>query len=134
RLLNRGPLRKGADLSEMDEQELNTRLFHDNGHGLWGQSIGYEIPLSAEKEGQLKVDILAIGKDKPSLEIIELKRAKNTDDSPLMAMTEATCYGIQAVRCRDYLLKNSVLKEKLVSTEHFETIRLILAAPHAYWE
>jgi hypothetical protein len=49
-----------------------------------------------------------------------------------MAMTEAICYGIQAVRCRDYLLP--VLEEKSVSMEHFETIRLILAAPQAYWE
>jgi hypothetical protein len=72
--LNLGPLRKGHDLSKMSENELNTRLYHDNAHDLWGPSIGYEIPLSAESEGQLKVDVLAIGKGKPSLEIIELSK------------------------------------------------------------
>jgi hypothetical protein len=132
--LQLGSLRKSVDLSKISENELNTRLFHDNAHGLWGANIGYEIPLSAESDGQLKVDIFAIGKDNCSLEIIELKKANNKSDSPLMALTEAICYGIQAVRCRDYLLKNSVLMEKLVSPRHFETIRLILAAPHPYWE
>jgi hypothetical protein len=133
-LLSLGPLRKGVDLSKMSENELNTRLFHDKAHDLWGRSIGYEIPLSAESEGQLKVDIFGIGKGKPSLEIIELKQANNKSDSPLMAMTEAICYGIQVVRCRDYLLENSVLKKESVSSEHFDAIRLILTAPHAYWK
>src|SRR5712691_3754991 len=128
--LNHGPLRKGDDLCNLSENELNTRLFHDNGHDLWGQNIGYEIPLSAESEGQLKVDIVAIGKDNHSLEIIELKQANNKGDSPLMAMTEAICYGIQAIRCRGFLLKQPKLIAKLVPTEHLKRIRLIVAAPN----
>src|SRR5207253_26236 len=101
--------------------------------GHWGESIGYEIPLAAESDGQLKVDILAIGQDKSSLEIIELKKAKNKSDSPLMALTEAICYGIQAVRCQDYLVSDPHLIEKSVFKAHFKSIRLILAAPNAYW-
>ena len=126
-------MRKGADLRKLSENEINARLFHDGKHGLWGTSIGYEIPLAAESDGQLKVDIFAIGKDAVSLEIIELKRAENKCDSPLMALTEAICYGIQVVRCRDSLLVDLVQKEKLVSEEHFHRIRLVLAAPEAYW-
>jgi hypothetical protein len=77
------------------------------------------------------VDIVAIGKDGCSLEIIELKQATNTSDSPLMALTEAICYGIQVVRCRDSILID--LKEPSMSREHFGRIRLMLVAPHQYW-
>ncbi len=133
-LLNPELLRKGDSLADLSENEINARLYHDIGHSLWGRSIGYEIPLAAESDGQLKLDIFAIGNDKRSLEIIELKKASNTSDSPLMALTEAICYGIQLVRCRKYLLKDKVLKGNFVSAKHFKCIRLILAAPRQYWE
>ena len=80
----------------------------------------------------LKVDIIAIEESNCSLEIIELKQANNTSDSPLMALTEAICYGIQAVRCREHLLKASGIKG--VSEKYFNSIRLLLAAPRQYWE
>lgn len=127
-------LRKADDLVEMSENEINAKLIYDNTHGLWRECIGYEIPLAAESEGQLKMDIFAIGKDQNSLVIIELKQAKNTGDSPMMALTEAICYGIQAIRCRDFLLKDPDLKKKAVSAEQFKRIRLILGAPEKYWK
>jgi len=131
-LMEGEPLRKGTSLADLSENEINARLFNDAAHGLWGKSIGYEIPLARESVGQLKVDIIAIGKDGCSLEIIELKQATNTGDSPLMALTEAICYGIQAVRCRGSILND--LKEPSMSTEHFGRIRLMLVAPRQYWE
>ena len=67
RLKDRGVIRKGESLDKLSENEINTRLFHDGAHGLWGQNIGYEISLAAESDGQLKVDIFAIGDDKNSL-------------------------------------------------------------------
>ena len=132
-LMNQGSLRKEDDLSRLSENALNARLFKDDEHGLWGERLGYEIPLAPESDGQLKVDIVAIGKDGCSLQVIELKQATNTGDSPLMALTEAICYGIQLVRCRDSLLNDPILKEHSVSVEHFRSIRVMLVAPRQYW-
>ena len=126
------PLRKGENLDEMSENEINTRLYHDNENGLWGTNIGYEIPLSAESDGQLKVDMLAITESGKMLEIIELKQAGNTGDSPLMALTEAICYGIQVNRCGNELWE--AIRAKNTAIAKFNAIRLILAAPKRYWE
>ena len=132
-LVKKGPLKKMNTLTSLSENEINARLFHDNTHSLWGKSIGYEIPLAEESDGQLKVDIVAIGRDNSSLEFIELKKADNASNSPLMALTEAICYGIQAIRCQKSLLGDKVLLKNHVSLGHFNKIRLILAAPQNYW-
>lgn len=137
RLLERGPIRKGEVLDKLIENEINTRLFHDNEHGLWGTNIGYETPLAAESDGQLKVDMLALGKDGKRLEIIELKKAGNTGDSPLMALIEAICYGIQVNRCGDHFRHSFDTAAKAKNTQvqgKLEAIRLILAAPKGYWD
>ncbi len=130
-LVRNGKLTKNA-FAVLSENEINARLFHH--HPQWQNCIGYEIPLAKESDGQLKVDIIAIEERNCSLVIIELKQANNTSDSPLMALTEAICYGIQAIRCREHLLKESGIKKKGESGKYFNSIRLLLAAPRQYWK
>jgi len=122
---------------EGSENFLNAKLFMDETPlpGA-GKFLGYEIPLAAESNGQLKIDLLGHGNDAGAafISIVELKKAGNQKDSPLLALTEAICYAIQVIRCKEALLKDAALREKGITAAHFQNIRLILAAPKEYWE
>lgn len=108
--------------------------------------IGYEIPLGEERRRQLKVDLLGLSFNPvPTIEIIELKDADNTGDSPLMALTEGICYALQILRCKNALLGElfalpAILEgtgrvKPFSSAEtDFRNINIRLAAPKAYWD
>ena len=93
--------------------------------------ISYEVPLSDESDGQLKIDLF--GYSDSSLEIVELKGGNNGKNNPLMALTEAICYAIQLGRCGVPLLEpiREVVPE--VDDEFFDRIRITVAAPSKYW-
>ena len=96
--------------------------------------IGYEIPLGRTKARQLKVDLLGVSVDPvPAIEIIELKDTDNTGDSPLMALTEALCYGLQILRCKTDILRELRISRPTVNESAFEKINLRLMAPEQYW-
>ena len=92
--------------------------------------LGYEIPLSSESDGQLKVDLFGLSTDGGALEIIEIKKAKNQGDSPLLALTEAICYALQTLRCEESLLKETQLANH---EDAFKRINVTLLAPASYW-
>lgn len=96
--------------------------------------LGYEMPLAEDSGGQLKVDLFGISSGGDAIEIIELKREKNHTDSPLIAFTEAICYALQTLRCKESLLgelnKDPELK---VCEKAFLRINLTILAPIKYW-
>jgi hypothetical protein len=96
--------------------------------GMWS-SLSYEVPLGSEREDQLKVDLL--GYREGAIGIIELKQAGNRTDSPLMALTEAICYGLQAIRCEESLMGE--YSTQLGQNCAFENLELKIVAPNAYW-
>lgn len=118
---------------DASENRLNTWLFDRGAFPDWGRLAGYEVPLADESDGQLKVDLLAIDEVEPRITIIELKKADNAGNSPLMALTEAICYAIQAIRCREQLSKAIKAAGHAVTWAQFKIVRLVLAAPQAYW-
>ena len=65
---------------------------------------------------------------KNALSIIELKNARNHHCSPLLMLSQAICYGLQALRCKN-LLTNAFPELK----EWPGTVELVLAAPRSYW-
>lgn len=93
--------------------------------------LGYEIPLAGDSEGQLKVDLFGISAIDDAIEIIELKRARNQTDSPLIAFTEAICYALQTLRCQESLLNELKLKG---CEKAFGQINLKILAPASYWK
>lgn len=96
--------------------------------------IGYEVPLGRTKTGQLKVDLLGVSSEPVlALEVIELKNADNTGDSPLMALTEAVCYALQILRCKDALLRELRVSRPAETEMIFRKINLHLMAPERYW-
>jgi hypothetical protein len=116
------------------ENELSYALFNDGYEKLQPikgvKLLGYEIPLSAEAEGQLKVDLFGVSEGGDAIEIIELKKATNEGDSPLIALTEGICYALQTLRCRAYLLKTQELTGRDCA---FARINLTILAPEKYW-
>jgi len=126
KLLNEAKAKLTEGINSLSENHLSI-LLYDKQISQWGNLIGYEIPLAAESEGQLKIDLLGKGiTTERYVSIVELKQADNKNDSPLMALTEAICYGLQLGRCRKKLLAE-------LKVEDFKIIRLILAAPSEYW-
>jgi hypothetical protein len=124
-----------SPLEQATENELSYAVFH-GGFGrlqpLQGINlIGYEVPLAADSEGQLKVDLFGLSEAPGAIEIVELKNAKNHSDSPLIALTEAICYGLQALRCKKHLLECDKLSDKAYAFAH---IRLTILAPASYWK
>jgi len=112
-----------SGINKLTENKLNAVLHtKDYWPCAWGNFLSYEVPLADESDGQLKIDLLGTG-DK-SLSIVELKQAKSPSNTPLMALIEAICYSIQIIRCKSNLPNKH---------QSFETIRIILAAPEAYW-
>ncbi|PJZ89044.1 hypothetical protein [Leptospira levettii] len=90
--------------AEDSENLLNFNLFnHLQNSNESFQSIGYEIPLVATNESQLKVDLFAIQKETQHPNIIEIKRKDNTDDSPLFGIVEAITYGFQFWKCQNFI-------------------------------
>jgi hypothetical protein len=114
---------------EKAENRINWGLaqwLHNEGKPF--KPFSYEVPLGAEKHGQLKVDVMVFHDGGP-IEIVELKcSGKKNPDTPLMALTEAICYAIQTTRCRQHLAKEI----KGVKLHGELEIHLILAAPD-YW-
>lgn len=95
--------------------------------------LTYELPLCAESEGLLRADLVHFVPANGLVEIIELKKELGKEggddrDSPLMALVEAICYGLQLLRCWTAL--QAELKQHL-KVEPFElkNLHLILAAP-----
>ena len=111
-------------IDKLNENQLNSLLFHQNKLQVWGRLIGYEIYLADEAENQLKIDLL--GKGEGFISIVELKQGKNRGHSPLMMLTEVICYAIQLIRCKAGLQAEYEFGD-------FQTIRLNLAAPDTYW-
>jgi len=95
-----------------------------------GGYFSYEVPLADTSKGQLKVDLMLF-RDQGKVEIIELKKGDGTD-TPLMALTEAICYGIQTVRCWPTLRKNAK-KQFNQDFGELSAVNLILASPEEYW-
>jgi hypothetical protein len=120
------------------ENELNAALYSMKWPVAWGKRVSYEVPMAAESDGQLKIDLLGYGEDemqhKRFISIIELKRANNKSDSPLMALTEAICYAIQLARCKNKWKDEFKDFDKEFDLDDCRTIRLVLAAPGKYWK
>jgi hypothetical protein len=123
-----------SPLEQATENELSYALFK----GGFGKVqplqdinlIGYEVPLAADSEGQLRVDLFGVSRAGDAIEVVELKKAKNHSDSPLIALTEAICYGVQVLRCKKHLLECDELKNR---AQAFSQIRLQVLAPADYW-
>ena len=135
------------------ENSLNARLFQNHGvfpsgetmtcgtNPFSGPLLGYEVPLCDDSDGQLKIDLLACDQITRQLEIIELKQASNANNSPLMALIEGICYGLQLWRCRVEFSKESRDTAKRLEDSRFElklddfkTLQLTIAAPRDYWK
>lgn len=131
-------LKLRKSLNEATEHELNYGLCK-GGLGIEQPDgislLGYEIPLADESEGQLKIDLFGVSLGDDAIEIVELKKANNTGDSPLMALTEAICYALQTLRCRENLLNEAptLNDRKAFARKAFEQINLTLLAPADYW-
>jgi hypothetical protein len=123
------------------ENSLSARLFQkfsapSSVSPFSGSLLAYEVPLCDAREGQLKIDLLACGQSAPRLEIIELKQA-NGHDSPLMALVECICYGLQLWRCREEFRKEcGKIEDRSVElqVEDFKNMQLTIAAPQQYWD
>ncbi|WCL48886.1 hypothetical protein [Leptospira sp. GIMC2001] len=120
-----------SNISDIDENSLSYRLFSSLGNESKKEirPLGYEIPLSSESDGQLKIDILGYNQSEKALEIIELKKGKNQTDSPFFAYIEALCYGIQLFHCQENIRKEM---ENLQDV-NFDNINLTIAAPEVYY-
>lgn len=135
------------------ENSLNARLFQNHGvfssrgamtcgtNPFTGPLLGYEVPLCDDSDGQFKIDLLACDQIARRLEIIELKQASNTNNSPLMALVEGICYGLQLWRCSKELSRESRDTAKRLNDprfelapEHFNVMQIIIAAPSQYWD
>jgi hypothetical protein len=134
------------------ENSLNARLFQNYGippsgdrtrcddNPFSGPLLAYEVPLCDDSDGQLKIDLLACDLTREQLEIIELKQAANTGNSPMMALVEGICYGLQLWRCRKAFRVESEglalpmkAKEFALKPAHFKTLNITIAAPDEYW-
>lgn len=134
------------------ENSLNARLFQNYGippsgertscdaNPFSGPLLAYEVPLCDDSDGQLKIDLLASDLVREQLEIIELKQAANRGNSPLMALVEGICYGLQLWRCRkafrvesEGLVLPLKAKEFALKPAHFQKLNLTIAAPRQYW-
>lgn len=92
-------------------------------------AVTYELPLCADADGQLKADLVHFVAGSGLVEIVELKKGTTAGrDSPLMALVEAICYGLQLLRCWSELQPE--LKQHLkVEPFDLKHLHLILAAP-----
>jgi hypothetical protein len=126
------PLKKEA-LATMSENGLITSLFFKRPEklGKWNL-LGFETPLAKTRVGQLKADLFGVSAERKAIGIIELKKATNQTDSPLMALTEAICYGLQTIRCKDLLTVE--LKRLGVQLQENWNLELKIAAPEDYWD
>jgi len=121
-----------AKRKPQSENRLNTLLFNKyqqkNNNDI--KYISYEVPLVSESKGQLKVDLFGIKNN--SFFITELKKGDNKSDSPLIALTEAICYGLQLIR----ILKDDDNQNFITEFNNNLDNQIILsiAAPSKYWE
>ncbi len=122
-------------LSQKSENAINAEIFSKQkniypDHGI----MGYEIPLAADSDGQLKIDLLSYDKKNNNIGLIELKQADNHNDSPLMGFIELICYGIQIIKCKNNMLKELSEQNNNINDKSFNFIKLILASPDAYYK
>lgn len=122
-----------TDIDAMREDWINTILFdsyHDkikfNGYNI----LTYEFPLGSQRGNELLVDLLSINKLDKKIGLIELKQANNKNNSPLLALVELICYGIQFIKSQEFILKE--MKE--LDNEYFNRIGLFMVAPEKYWK
>lgn len=125
-------LKADNPVESASENALNYALFNnrfekiEKVEGIYPK--GYEVPLVDGAEGQLKVDLFGVSGE--AIQIVELKNARNTTDSPLLALIEAICYGMQTLRCSDSLLEAEGLG---ADKDTFRRIDITLVAPNSYW-
>jgi len=96
-----------------------------------GSDMTYELPLAADKSGQLRADLVVFSKTGKCVEIIELKE-NIASGTPLMALTESICYALQLLRCWE-ALKPEVNNVFEIKFDILNKIHLVLAAPD-YWD
>ena len=138
-------------IDKCNENSLNSRLFQRfSGPSAPADSpfpeatlLAYEVPLCDDSDGQLKVDLLGLLRRKNSynISVIELKQATSPSNSPLLALVECICYGLQIIRCQKQMIVeyNRIIKAKkmedcnLINKFHFNSISLVIAAPENYW-
>lgn len=133
----RTPVESYSDCSP--ENAINTALFGRKHLKLANRGVdllGYEVPLAATSDGQLKIDLLGCSL-RPgggwTLEIVELKNGKNTADSPLLAFLETVCYALQSLRCWKYLRREIAPSLPAQEADRPSAIHLTVLAPAAYW-
>jgi len=121
-----------TDIDIMREDHINTILFNNyqenktfNDYNI----LTYEFPLGSKRGNELLVDLLSINKSDKKIGLIELKKASNEDNSPLLALVELICYGIQFIKSKEFIQSEM---EKL-DDEYFNRIGLFLVAPEKYW-
>lgn len=95
--------------------------------------LSYEVPLASDRDDQLKLDLLGVGKD-GELILAELKKGENESDSPLMALTELICYIIQLKRCLKKAKYRTALADSMDMEGELSAVSLYLVAPARYWE
>lgn len=118
-MFNREPSDRREDIVNKDvdkidilsENDINTFLFFNKNDSFSDYKlIGYEIPLVNEKDGQLKIDLLSLDIKDNKIGIIELKQSNSPTNSPLLALVELFCYGIQLLNCKTYISKEKIKK------------------------
>ena len=126
---------KGVEnIDHLSENDINAFLFIKNDPFFDYNLIGYEIPLVDDKEGQLKIDLVGLNVRDNKIGIIELKQSNSPSNSPLFALVELLCYGIQLLKCKTNISKEMIQKNDQIIEEHyFNNINLLIAAPEMYW-
>jgi len=124
-----------VNLDNLSENDINTYLFFNKNNAFTDYKlIGYETPLVDDKEGQLKIDLLSLNVKDKRIGIIELKQSNSPSNSPLLALIELLCYGIQLMKCKTNISKEMIQKNGMFIEEHYFNItNLIIAAPEMYW-
>jgi hypothetical protein len=112
------------------EDRLNWWLYMAHRHA---KKLTFELPLCADADGLLRADLVHFVPESALVEIIELKKGLGKDqndsrDSPLMALAEAICYGLQLLRCWE-ALKPELQQHLKVEPFEIKHLHLILAAP-----
>jgi len=110
---------------------LSKYIWEKTGKNKADTKVTFELPLTDEKENQLKADIVIFHKQKKAtVDILEIKKSNNNSDSPLLAVIEGLCYALQIICCWENLIK----ERELVGLKELSDINIIVAAPEGYWD